>query len=140
MICFSKQSSKLHYFSFFTVAPSIEFGPEHFEGLTVKAGESIRAKALIQGRPVPQVVWFKDGKEIEKKLGVEINTAIGYSTIFVRDATRDHRGVYSVEAKNSSGTKKEDMTIRVHGKMKIHSLQDEHVIYHILYKDACYQL
>lgn len=111
----------LFFFHSSTVAPSIEFGPEHFEGLTVKAGESIRVKALIKGRPVPQVVWFKDGKEIEKKLGVEINTAIGLSSIFVRDATRDHRGVYTVEAKNSSGTKKADMTIRVQGKMKMHS-------------------
>lgn len=39
----------------FLVAPTIEFGAEHFEGLTVKAGESIRLKALIKGRPVPKV-------------------------------------------------------------------------------------
>lgn len=102
-------------FFFYIVYPSIEFGPEHFEGLTVKAGEVIKVKALIKGRPVPQVVWLKDGKEIEKRLAIEINNGIGFSTIFVRDATRDHRGVYTVEAKNSSGTKKADMTIRVQG-------------------------
>lgn len=99
----------------FSVAPTIEFGPEHFEGLTVKAGESIRLKALIKGRPVPKVTWFKDGKEIEKIMSIEITTAIGYSTIFIRDATRDHRGVYTVEAKNASGTKREDITFRVQG-------------------------
>ncbi|POI20489.1 hypothetical protein CIB84_015762, partial [Bambusicola thoracicus] len=95
------------------VAPTIEFGPEHFEGLTVKAGESIRLKALIKGRPVPKVMWFKDGKEIEKTMSIEITTGIGYSTIFIRDATRDHRGVYTVEAKNASGTKREDITFRI---------------------------
>lgn len=99
----------------FLVAPTIEFGPEHFEGLTVKAGESIRLKALIKGRPVPKVTWFKDGKEIEKTMSIEITTAIGYSTIFIRDATRDHRGVYTVEAKNASGTKREDITFRIQG-------------------------
>lgn len=109
---------KGYFISFsFLVAPNIEFGAEHFEGLTVKAGESIRLKALITGRPVPQVTWFKDGEEIDKRLGVEITTAIGYSTIFVRDASRDHRGVYRVEAKNSSGTKQEDLTIRVQGNL-----------------------
>uniref|UniRef100_A0A670Y1P8 Titin n=1 Tax=Pseudonaja textilis TaxID=8673 RepID=A0A670Y1P8_PSETE len=86
---------------------------KHFEGLTVKAGESIRLKALITGRPVPQVTWSKDGEEIDKRLGVEITTDIGYSTIFVRDASRDHRGIYRVEAKNSSGTRQADITIRV---------------------------
>lgn len=99
----------------FLVAPTIEFGAEHFEGLTVKAGESIRLKALIRGRPVPKVTWFKDGKEIDKMMNIEITTAIGHSTIFIRDAVREHRGVYTVEAKNASGTKREDITIRVQG-------------------------
>jgi len=61
------------------------------------------------------VTWFKDGKEIEKIMNIEITTATGYSTIFIRDATRDHRGVYTVEAKNASGTKREDITFRVQG-------------------------
>uniref|UniRef100_A0A8C3S3X8 Titin n=1 Tax=Chelydra serpentina TaxID=8475 RepID=A0A8C3S3X8_CHESE len=45
-------------------------------------------------------------------MNIEITNVIGYSTIFVRDATRDHRGIYTVEAKNSSGTKEEDITVR----------------------------
>lgn len=99
----------------FLVAPTIEFGAVHFEGLTVKAGESIRIKAMIKGRPVPQVTWLKDGKELDKRLNIEVTTAIGHSTIFTRDASRDHRGIYTVEAKNASGTKREDITIRVQG-------------------------
>uniref|UniRef100_A0A670HZ63 Titin n=1 Tax=Podarcis muralis TaxID=64176 RepID=A0A670HZ63_PODMU len=113
MIC----SSVEHYFTSFysLVAPNIEFGAEHFEGLTVKAGESIRFKVFITGRPVPQVMWYKDGAEIDKRLNMEINNAIGYSTLFVRDASREHRGVYRIEAKNASGTRQADITIRVHG-------------------------
>lgn len=30
-------------------------------------GESLRIKALVQGRPVPRVTWFKDGVEIEEE-------------------------------------------------------------------------
>uniref|UniRef100_A0A8C3DNX8 Uncharacterized protein n=1 Tax=Corvus moneduloides TaxID=1196302 RepID=A0A8C3DNX8_CORMO len=48
-------------------------------------------------------------------MNIEITTAIGYSTLFIRDAIREHRGVYTVEAKNASGTKREDITIRVQG-------------------------
>lgn len=61
------------------------------------------------------MTWFKDGKEIENTMSIEITTGIGYSTIFIRDATRDHRGVYTVEAKNASGTKREDITFRIQG-------------------------
>ena len=95
-------------------APNIEFGPEYFEGLTVKAGDNIRLKVTITGRPVPKVVWHRDGVEITKKIMDVINMA-GSSTLFVRDADRTHKGVYSVEATNGSGTKKETINVQVQG-------------------------
>lgn len=95
-------------------APNIEFGPEYFEGLTVKAGDNIRLKVTITGRPVPKVVWFRDGVEITKKMMDIINVA-GSSTVFVRDADRTHRGLYTVEATNGSGTKKEKILVQVQG-------------------------
>lgn len=98
--------------------PNIEFGPEYFEGLTVKAGDNIRVKVTIIGRPVPKVVWFKDDVEITKKM-MDIITVPGSSTLFVRDADRTHRGLYSVEATNGSGTKKETILIQVQGNTNI---------------------
>lgn len=95
-------------------SPNIEFGPEYFEGLTVKAGDNIRLKVTITGRPVPKVVWFRDGVEITKKMMDIINVA-GSSTLFVRDADRTHRGLYTVEATNGSGTKKENILVQVQG-------------------------
>lgn len=64
---------------------------------------------------MPQVIWYKNGKEIDKKMLIDITTNIGSSSLFIRDADRDHRGVYMVEAKNSSGTKTESINIRVSG-------------------------
>lgn len=107
--------SKPTFFYFFKLAsPNIEFGPEYFEGLTVKAGDNIRLKVTITGRPVPKVVWFRDGVEITKKMMDIINVA-GSSTVFVRDADRTHRGLYTVEATNGSGTKKENILVQVQG-------------------------
>lgn len=97
----------------------MEFGPEYFDGLIIKAGESLRIKALVQGRPVPRVTWFKDEVEIEKRMNMEITDVLGSTSLFVRHATRDHRGVYRVEAKNSSGTAKADITVKVQGTSKI---------------------
>lgn len=73
----------------------------------------------ITGRPVPKVVWFRDGVEITKKIMDIINIA-GSSTVFVRDADRTHRGLYTVEATNGSGTKKENILVQVQG---VHSLE-----------------
>lgn len=52
--------------------------------------------------------------EITKKMMDIINVA-GSSTVFVRDADRTHRGLYTVEATNGSGTKKENILVQVQG-------------------------
>lgn len=95
------------------VSPDIEFSAD--TALVYKAGENIKLNCSITGRPVPQVIWYKNGKEIDKKMLIDITTNIGSSSLFIRDADRDHRGVYMVEAKNSSGTKTESVNIRVSG-------------------------
>lgn len=99
----------------FLVAPEIEWSPDQV--LSLKAGENVRLNCNITGRPVPQVVWYKDCKEIDKRtiIDIEITTGIGTSSLFIRDADRNHRGIYTVEAKNSSGARKADVNVRVHG-------------------------
>ena len=94
--------------------PNIEFGPEYFEGLTVKAGDTMKLKVSIMGRPNPKVVWFRDGVEITKKM-MDIINLPGSSTLFVRDADRTHKGLYSLEATNGSGTKKAKINVQVQG-------------------------
>lgn len=101
---------------FFTVAPTVEFGPEYFDGITIKSGESLRIKALYKDLPVPRVTWFKDGVEIEKKMNMEITRCPWIHQPLVRDATRDHRGVYS-GSQNASGSTKAEITVRVQGKL-----------------------
>lgn len=68
----------------------------------------------ITGRPVPKVVWYRDGVVITKKM-MDIITVPGSSTVSVRDADRTHRGLYTVEATNGSGTKKESILVQVQG-------------------------
>lgn len=85
--------------------------------LTLRAGQSVNLRCSITGRPIPQVIWYKDGKEIDKRtvIDIEITTGIGTSSLFIRDADRSHRGIYTVEAKNSSGSEKADVNVRVQG-------------------------
>lgn len=97
------------------VSPEIEWSAD--QASTLRAGENIKLSCSITGRPVPHVIWYKDGKEIDKRtmIDMEIATNIGSSSLFVRDADRNHRGIYTVEAKNSSGGKRADVNVRVQG-------------------------
>lgn len=108
----------LHVFILFLfpVTPEVEWCPNQI--LTIRAGENVKLSCNITGRPVPQVVWYKDGKEIDNRtvVDIEITTSIGISSLFIRDADRSHRGIYTVEARNSSGNKKADVNVRVQGK------------------------
>lgn len=76
---------------------------------------------MVQGRPVPRVTWLKDGVEIEKKMNMEITDVLGSTSLFVRDATRDHSGIYTVEAKNISGSTKAEIRVKVQGTFEITS-------------------
>jgi len=46
---------------------------------------------------------------------VDITTISGSSTLFIRDADRRNRGLYTVEATNPLGSKKESMKVEVFG-------------------------
>uniref|UniRef100_A0A3B3IAE5 Uncharacterized protein n=1 Tax=Oryzias latipes TaxID=8090 RepID=A0A3B3IAE5_ORYLA len=87
---------------------------KYFEGLSVKAGENLKLKVTVTGRPVPKVIWYKDDVEITKKM-MDITNIPGSSTLFVRDADRTYRGLYTIEATNGSGTKKESILVQVQG-------------------------
>ncbi len=97
-----------------SVPPNIEFGQEYFDGVFIKAGENIRLKVTIIGRPTPKVTWYRDNIELTKKM-VDITTISGSSTLFIRDVDRSHRGLYTVEAINPSGSKKESVKVEVFG-------------------------
>lgn len=56
---------------------------------------------------------------------VDITTSIGSSLLFIRDADRSDRGIYTVEAKNSSGTTKEDVLVRVQGLLENYNFLHE---------------
>lgn len=110
-VCVYYKKCKLFSLS---VPPNIQFGQEYFEGVSIKAGENIRLKVAITGRPTPKVTWFRDNIELTKKM-VDITTISGSSTLFIRDADRRNRGLYTVEATNPLGCKKESMKVEVFG-------------------------
>uniref|UniRef100_A0A8D3DJH0 Ig-like domain-containing protein n=1 Tax=Scophthalmus maximus TaxID=52904 RepID=A0A8D3DJH0_SCOMX len=73
--------------------PSATVGPmvikdQTYQVLTMRAGENVKLSCSITGRPVPQVTWYKDGKEIDKRtiMDIDITISIGTSSLAINEA------------------------------------------------------
>lgn len=64
---------------------------------------------------------------------MDIINVAGSSTLFVRDADRTHSGLYTVEATNGSGTKKENILVQVQGAPFFLFMSQHTNVYHRIY-------
>uniref|UniRef100_A0A3B5BMA3 Ig-like domain-containing protein n=1 Tax=Stegastes partitus TaxID=144197 RepID=A0A3B5BMA3_9TELE len=79
--------------------------------LTLRAGENVKLGCSITGRPLPQIVWYKDGKEIDKRtmIDIEITTGIGTSS-----------GLYTCRAINEAGEMETSGKLRLQAPPQFH--------------------
>lgn len=99
---------------FRTVPPKIELAIQMKKMQPKKAGSDLCLEADVFGKPMPKVTWTKDGKELTDK---DIKTSQKRHKFFLSfpPITRLHTGVYTIHAKNASGSKSEDITLTVLG-------------------------
>lgn len=87
---------------------------------TVEAtiGETAKFTCKATGQPKPQILWFKNDKEISKddnKFSVQYGDE-GEETLLIVDVQPEHDGTYMVEAKNPAGSTKCKAELFVEGK------------------------
>ncbi|KJH44301.1 immunoglobulin I-set domain protein [Dictyocaulus viviparus] len=92
-----------------TVKPKDDISPANFlsplEDTEVAEGDILTLKCVVAGVPFPQLIWTKDGVELEKDDRVAIRVALdGTATLRVRDARKSDFGQYRITAKNEYGT------------------------------------
>uniref|UniRef100_A0A8C9SSG4 Titin-like n=1 Tax=Scleropages formosus TaxID=113540 RepID=A0A8C9SSG4_SCLFO len=73
--------------------------------VVVKAGDSLKIKADIAGRPLPVVSWAKDGKEIDMRARIQIYSTDTSTSVTIKDCVRSDSGQYVLTVKNLAGTK-----------------------------------
>ena len=75
--------------------------------ITVLEGDAAMLQCYAKGEPSPDLVWFKDGKDIdEDDDGYEINTMIYedcYTELVIHEVTCEDEGEYRVVARNTHG-------------------------------------
>ncbi|KAI3379405.1 hypothetical protein SNEBB_010472 [Seison nebaliae] len=82
----------------FFIDPGL-FGKE----LRVKAGEPIDIELPIDGSPIPEVEWFKDGEPIKVGDRASLSSDEEKAKLHVPRASKDDMGKYKCILKNSSG-------------------------------------
>uniref|UniRef100_A0A3B4YCD3 Titin n=1 Tax=Seriola lalandi dorsalis TaxID=1841481 RepID=A0A3B4YCD3_SERLL len=86
-----------------------------FKDLTVvHAGESFVIDADYTGKPMPEVVWLKDGKEIDQTTPrMEVKTTLTRTILTVKDCIRIDGGHFVLKLVNVGGVKMIPINVKV---------------------------
>uniref|UniRef100_A0A668AQP5 Titin n=1 Tax=Myripristis murdjan TaxID=586833 RepID=A0A668AQP5_9TELE len=95
-------------------APTASMDPK-FKSITIiQAGETFTIDADYLGKPLPEVRWLKDGKEIDKGTPrMEVKTSLTHTALTVRDCTRVDGGQFVLSLSNTGGTTSIPVNVRV---------------------------
>lgn len=93
--------------------PRASMDPKYKDVIIVNAGEHLLLDADIHGKPVPDVVWLKEGKEMDKMLRIEVKTTQKHAAMTIKDVTKLDSGHYDLVLKNMGGTKTYPITVKV---------------------------
>uniref|UniRef100_A0A8C9L4S7 Titin n=1 Tax=Serinus canaria TaxID=9135 RepID=A0A8C9L4S7_SERCA len=95
-------------------APGASLDPKYRDVIVVHAGETFVLEADIHGKPIPDITWSKDGKDLEETTArMEIKSTIEKTSLTVKDCIRVDGGHYTLNLKNVGGTKSIPITVKV---------------------------
>uniref|UniRef100_A0A8C4UM71 Titin n=1 Tax=Falco tinnunculus TaxID=100819 RepID=A0A8C4UM71_FALTI len=95
-------------------APGASLDPKYKDVIVVHAGETFVLEADIRGKPIPDITWSKDGKDLEEATArMEIKSTIQKTILTVKDCIRVDGGHYTLNLKNVGGTKSIPITVKV---------------------------
>ncbi|MEQ2279002.1 hypothetical protein AMECASPLE_004985 [Ameca splendens] len=95
-------------------APTAFIDPKFKSTNIVQAGETFVIEADYFGKPLPEVTWLKDGKEINKSTPrMELKNTITHTTLTARDCKRVDGGRYVLSLSNSGGTTTISVNVKV---------------------------
>uniref|UniRef100_UPI0037E88806 titin-like n=1 Tax=Semicossyphus pulcher TaxID=241346 RepID=UPI0037E88806 len=94
--------------------PTAVIDPKFKSTSAVQAGETFVIDADYFGKPLPEVTWLKDGKEIDKVTPrMEVKNTLTHTTLTVRDCTRVDGGHFVLSLSNTGGTTSIHVNVKV---------------------------
>lgn len=94
--------------------PTAVIDPKFKSTTVVQAGETFTIDADYFGKPLPSVIWLKDGKEIDKVTPrMEVKNTLTHTTLTVRDCTRVDGGRFVLSLCNIGGSTSVPINVKV---------------------------
>lgn len=75
----------------------------------------------VLGHPVPEITWLKNNTQLETTKHCTIYTEESSTSIAIYSLQREDTGIYEIIAKNSAGEAKQELNLRVVGKLSLAS-------------------
>nr|KAF6496532.1 myosin binding protein C1 [Rousettus aegyptiacus] len=87
--------------------------PRHLKQTYIRrVGEAVNLVIPFQGKPRPELIWKKDGAEIDKNQ-INIRNSETDTIIFIRKAERSHSGKYDLQVKVEKFTESASIDIQI---------------------------
>ncbi|XP_071653401.1 nexilin-like [Temnothorax longispinosus] len=77
---------------------------QKLKNLTINDGEHLELTAKVDGDPVPQITWSKDGKMLSSSEIVDLKYKNGVATFTINEVFPEDEGEYACLATNSIGS------------------------------------
>uniref|UniRef100_A0A8B9IWD9 Titin n=2 Tax=Amazona TaxID=12929 RepID=A0A8B9IWD9_9PSIT len=98
------------------IAKDIEIQPSAellFNTFTVKAGDDLKIDVPFRGRPLPTVIWKKDGNPLKETTRVNIHTSKTSTSLSIKEASNEDLGHYELHLSNTAGSTTASLTVVV---------------------------
>lgn len=93
--------------------PRLDVDASYSSNVVVMAGEVFKLEASVTGRPLPSLVWTKEGKELVDTAKLEIKTSDFNTTLINKESLRRDGGVFTLTASNPGGFAKFTFNVKV---------------------------
>lgn len=93
------------------LAPRID--RKNLQKKVMRAGQMLRMEADVKGEPAPKITWTYNNETLRTVDRLKIDNEDHKTTFILQKVKRSDRGVYTVTAKNDSGTDTVDVELEV---------------------------
>jgi len=98
------------------VPPKLKVSANILEGMNFPQGEPMRIRIPILGRPLPHVIWSKDGEIIESSEKYQMYTEGDNAVLMIIKSGKEDGGLYGLEVRNQFGSDQVSFNVRILGK------------------------
>ncbi|VDN42145.1 unnamed protein product [Gongylonema pulchrum] len=97
----------------------------HLRDAQIDEGSKFEFAARIEGEPLPEIRWFKDGRDVKDNIDYRTAFLNGVATLTIDETFVEDTAVYTVRAENSAGVAESSAKLVVKSRSEMGSQLEE---------------